>query len=154
MAIETVGDYIKKDCSEDILFKSEVVVRGGGADVYRICDKHSSTDEYLHIEPINGRSSDLKTIHVPLNQHLEDKVLDDEIIKGVVLEAIERYNACTTTLEPFDNWIGSLKGVEYYLARKIRDYVREKNQKPSTFMPGINNSHTKEILSLFNIRHQ
>lgn len=73
MGIETVKDYIEAGCSGDFLFKSGIVVRDGGADIYRV---RGVRGKYLCIAPVNGKNSEYEEVHVPLWQHLEDKRLE------------------------------------------------------------------------------
>lgn len=146
MVIETVKDYIEGGCFGDFLFKSTIVVRGGGADIYRICGVN---DTYLCIEPINGKKSEHGKVHVLRWQHLEDSVfvnlIDEGRIKELLSEGIGIYNDSKTSLSDVENWVKSFSGEEYKIANSFYESMRIRNQKPSTFRWRINDFLEEEI---------
>lgn len=77
---KTLRDYLSAGCPEgDFLFESPIIVREGGADVYEVVRESPVQDSYLFIRPVNGRPSELEKVHVPLKQHLDDKIHSNSI---------------------------------------------------------------------------
>ena len=87
-------------------------------------------------------------------------LMDKRRIIELVSETAEKYNQCTHTLAPLENWVNSFKGNggEEIAVNLIYDIIKRRNGKPSSFMPCIR-EHQREILSnelcdKFNIPHE
>lgn len=73
--------------------------------------------------------------------------MNKEKIESLISKVAEKYNGCFSTLSPLYKFKEDLKNEEdLKIFNLIFDYIKEKNQRPSTFIYNINGFHKKNLL--------